>query len=191
MPWPCRPAGSSPASRRRRPGAPATWRTADWACRRWRAGRGGGAAAGIPVAIDARPARGVAVVGAVQRAVAGDVRRPRVHEIEEDAAFLRRVDAGRGGGRGGDGLQCLRPMLQRGPLGEAAVAAAVHADAPIAPGLRGDPVDHRRGVVAVAPEGNDGVGAASLAARIGDHADVTARGHLWRWPRPSRRWRRR
>ena len=124
-----------------------------------------GAAFDVPLAVHAIPARVVLQRRLVEGLVVGDVERPVVREAEKDAAFFRIVDAGRHGDRGHQRLERLWPLPGRGPLGEAFVAAAEHADTAVAPRLRGDPVDHRGRVAAVVFEGHRRIGAAALAAR--------------------------
>ena len=49
-------------------------------------------------------------------------------------------------------------LLGGRPGGKAAVGLAVHSDAPVAPGLFGDPIDDRARIVAVVLIGNDVAG---------------------------------
>ncbi|MNM60710.1 hypothetical protein D3C81_720000 [compost metagenome] len=137
-----------------------------------------GAAAAVEVAIKRRPTRTVAVGVVVQRAVAGGVGGPCGHEVEEDTAFHRHIDAWRDRGRGSDGLQRLGPLLQCCPLGEAAITSAVHADPAVAPWLPGDPLDDGSRIGTVMHVRRDGIGAAALAATVGNHAGVAMGGHL-------------
>ena len=63
-------------------------------------------------------------------------------------------------------------LFSRCPLRKAVVAAALHSDASIAPGLFGDPVDHGTNIVSVVFIWNRRFRAASLATCEGAHTDV-------------------
>lgn len=109
-------------------------------------------------------------------------RERRVYAVGLGVAALLYVAFGVVGDVGHDGLERRVQVLCRGPAGGAGVAAAVHADARVAPRLLRDPVDDGVGVPAVVLVRDDTVGAGGLAAREGDDAGVAVRGGQ---PRPG------
>ncbi len=101
----------------------------------------------VPVFVERSPAGIVAgdfVVGRRRNAV-----HPSVSGVQEDPTGHWQVNAGRHGVRGGNRLQCRGHVFRCGPGDVAAVAAALHAHAAVAPGLFRDPLDDCACIVTV------------------------------------------
>ena len=132
----------------------------------------------IPDRVECLPTRVRVDVGVGSRGLASRVLlRPADHGVAIDLSGHREVDA-RGHRRDrGDGLERRRFPARGGPGGVAGVALAEHGDAAVAPRLPGDPVDHGRGVFAVAHERRHGTLAIGRAsAHVRRDADVALEG---------------
>ncbi len=131
-------------------------------------------AALVPGLVERAPLGIVAVCPGHSRL--GIVGGPAIGVVAVDAAVHGKIDAGRHGIRRGDGFQRWRQMPGGGPCGKTAVAVPVHSDAAIAPGLFGDPADHRPRVLAIMLERNNSAVALVLAAGVGHHPDIAVGG---------------